>query len=217
MNTIFIGMKPKKNIALIVFSFMVLSLNATDKLTKLRTDRKIITENSVSEPYYTIQIVALRETAGNAEFFMNVERVREFVCNDGYVRYSVGEYYSFANAAQDLDQIKSLGYHDAFVLNLRHIALKNNDYIQTTTDRIVVEPGVKYTIQLAAYRFPVYINEFKEFDDVFEFYMKDRIYRYTVGAYDGNIAQAELDRVKRSGYPDAFLVRFDQYEPYRIE
>ncbi|MCA1744954.1 MAG: hypothetical protein LC643_04465 [Bacteroidales bacterium] len=50
-----------------------------------------------------------------------------------------------------------------------------------------------------------------------EYYMRDRIYRYCVGDFDGSVALEELSKVKQRGYPDAFLVPIKKYQPFKIE
>lgn len=196
------------------------SMANNDKLAHLRSSKKIITVDAITAPYYTIQIVALKMPPGNAAFFKNVDLVKEYICTDGYVRYTVGEYSTFQLAAQQLDRIKALGYSDAFVLNLRKISLDGDAHsapVQGTKGDFEPRPGVDYTVQLAAMRFPVYISHFEEFDNVQEYYMKDKIYRYCVGAYQGQNALDELERVRNLGYKGAFLVELNDYLPFKIE
>ena len=209
----------------------LLSLSA-DKLESLRTSKKIITVDVISAPYYTIQIVALRQPPGYPEFFNNVDVVREFSCDDGFVRYTVGEYATFSDAAQNLEKIRSLGYSDAFVLNLRKVNLTNGPVVGSSaysssgtgttssgsSKPFVPVPGQKYTIQLAAMRFPVYLSHFEGFQNIKEYYKpNDKIYRYCVGLYEGNDALNELERIKASGYKDAYLVPIERYSQYQIE
>lgn len=206
-----------------IIFFLVLAQLSTagdDKLAHLRSSKKIITVNAITAPYYTIQIVALKMPPGNAGFFKNVEVIKEYICNDGYVRYTVGEYASFKLAAQELDRIKALGYGDAFVLNLRKISLDGNAHSVSSavsSDKFTPKAGVDYTVQLAAMRFPVYLTHFEEFEDVKEYYMKDKIYRYCVGSYQGQQALDELERVRKMGYKSAFLVELEDYLPFKIE
>lgn len=206
----------------IIFFLVVAQLASAgdDKLAHLRSSKKIITVNAITAPYYTIQIVALKMPPGNPGFFKNVELAKEYICTDGYVRYTVGEYATFKLAAQELDRIKALGYADAFVLNLRKISLDGNAHsapVQSSMGEFVPKPGVDYTVQLAAMRFPVYISDFKEFDNVQEYYMKDKIYRYCVGTYQGQAALDELERIRNMGYKGAFLVEVNDYLPFKIE
>ena len=229
-------MKLTKYLFVILMLSVSISLFA-DKLSHLRTSKKIITVDVISAPYYTIQIAALQLPPENSGFFNNVDVVREFSCNDGFVRYTVGQYTTFNDAARELDHIKSLGYTDAFVLNLKRLTLVNSPVSGSSAfssgsgssgshgagsgssgKPFVPVPGQKYTIQLAAMRFPVYVSEFKGFTDVKEYYMKsDRIYRYCVGLYEGNQALNELDKVKAAGYKDAYLVPIERYAAFQIE
>lgn len=213
-------MKLKGIITILLFILAQFSYGGGDKLAHLRSAKKIITVNSVSAPYYTIQIVALRLPPGEPEFFKNVDVIKEYICQDGFVRYTVGEYATFRAAAQELDRIKSLGYSDAFVLDLRKIQLSTDSHsapVSGTKGAFVPVPGRDYTIQLAAYRFPVYLSHFPQFDDIKEYYMKDKIYRYCVGSYQGQAALDELQRIRNMGYKDAFLVVLDDYLPFKIE
>ncbi len=196
------------------------SYGKDDKLAHLRSTKKITTVNSVSAPYYTIQIVALRLPPENPEFFKNVDQIREFVCTDGYVRYTVGEFTSFKLAAQELSKYKDLGYNDVFVLDLRKISLGNNNTpgtVKVPSKVLEPVPGVNYTVQIAAYRFPVYLTHFEQVDNVKEYYMKDKIYRYCVGVFDGKSALKELEKIQQKGYKDAYLVELNEYAPFLIE
>ncbi len=75
-----------------------------------------------------------------------------------------------------------------------------------------------FTIQIAAYRYPLYTKEFNLEQEVMEFYCSDNIYRYTVGKMsDESEARQFLKKIKESGYPDAFLIDYKKYEVYRIE
>lgn len=209
-------MKLIRTLILTLFFFLALSARG-DKLAHLRSARKIVTVETITAPYYTIQVVALKEPPGNANFFTSLTQAREFVCTDGFVRYTVGEYATFKEAALQLDALKAQGFSDVFVLNTRKIALKDSDQAPVIDKNVRPVAGVNYTIQLAALRYPVYVSEFEQFDRVQEYYMRDRIYRYCVGDYDGSVALEELAKVQQSGYPDAFLVPVKNYESFKIE
>jgi hypothetical protein len=187
-----------------------------DRLAHLRTNKKIITVADISAPYFTIQMVALKLPPGEPTFFRDVDKVYEYVCADEFVRYTVGRFNTMDEATQEILKYEELGYKDLFVVDVRKLQLTRTDY-QPSSNAIGPLAGVNYTVQLAAYRFPVYVSEFEGFDDVFEYYMKDRIYRYCVGSFDGSVANVELEKIKNMGYPDAFLVPQEKYEPFRIE
>jgi hypothetical protein len=210
--------KIMRQLSLTIICLLVLGHSAfagsDDKLSHLRTERKIVTADKPTAPYYAIQILALQLPPQNAEFFGNVTEAREFVCADGYVRYVVGQYKTNAEATADLERVRALGYPDAFVVNTLRLKTGQSEWSNKT---LKIDPNKDYTIQLKAFRFPVYISYFKEFDDVMEFYMKDKIFRYTVGNYKGTVILQELARVKALGYPDAFIVDLDTYMPFKIE
>jgi len=188
---------------------------SSDKLSKLRTEKKIVTENTVAMPYYAIQILALQEPPREPGYFKNIDSAREFVCSDGFTRYVVGEYAKFSEAVVDLQRIIDLGYPGAFVVNTKKLLLSDSGY--SSTNKLVIDPGKSYLVQLSAFRFPVYVSYFEQFDKVLEFYMKDKIYRYCVGVFQGTEVASELSRVKSLGYKDAFIVENDKYLPFKIE
>lgn len=75
-----------------------------------------------------------------------------------------------------------------------------------------------YTVQIAAYPYPVVISDFDIEYDVMEFYCRDNVYRYTVGkTADRKVADMLLRRVKLNGYPEAYLIDYSKYKLYRIE
>lgn len=193
--------------------FFVVSLNVSgqDKLSNLRTTKKIIPTEVPSAPYYAIQILALKEPPGNAAFFSKIELAREWSCRDEFVRYTVGEFETAKDASAELDRIKSIGYEQAFIVNTKRYQLGES------TAAIKIDPNKRYTVQLSAFRFPVYLSYFKEYSTVQEYYFKDKIYRYCVGDVLGSESSALLEEAKANGYKGAFLVPIENYEPYKIE
>ena len=202
-----------------LFSLVVLTLFLTveghaDKLSELRTKKKIVSVREISAPYYAIQILALKKSPQNPSFFKSVDRAREYDCSDGFVRYTVGHYQSQKEAKQSLSNVKSMGYPECFVVDIRDYNLKKGG---ATNSGQKIDPNKTYTVQIAAYRYPVYKDHFEEFDRVMEFYHDDRVYRYTVGEFKGSDAKEELKKVKEKGYPNAHLVPLEEYRPFRIE
>ncbi|NPA36131.1 MAG: SPOR domain-containing protein [Chlorobi bacterium] len=202
---------------LIVFTLSVLNIKALtpDKLSQLRTEKKIIRVEQPTAPYYSIQILALREAPREPEYFSKVNMVYEYPCSDGYVRYCVGKFNSFKAALAQLESIKALGYDQAFVVNTKRFPLKSSKWADS--GNLKIYPDKTYTVQLCAFRFPVYLSYFKNLDGVMEFRMKDKIFRYTIGKFPGSVAKQELQKIKAKGYKDAFLVEYDKYAPFKIE
>lgn len=204
-----------------LFSLLALTLFLTveghaDKLSELRTKKKIVSVREISAPYYAIQILALKKSPQNPSFFKSVDRAREFDCRDGFVRFTVGRYDSKMEAKNRLSDVKSMGYSECFVVDIRDYNLKQGGQINKDQK---IDPDKTYTVQIAAYRYPVYKDHFEEFDQdqVLEFYPDDRVYRYTVGEFKGVNALEELKKIKEKGYPNAHLVPLEEYRPFRIE
>jgi outer membrane protein OmpA-like peptidoglycan-associated protein/tetratricopeptide (TPR) repeat protein len=66
---------------------------------------------------YTIQILALSRPL-DQDYFTAIRSVQRFLGEDGIYRYVVGEYDSIEEALKVLPGIRSIGYTDAFVMNL---------------------------------------------------------------------------------------------------
>lgn len=203
------------NIFATIFLFFTICFSSfsQDKLEGLRTTKKIIPTESATSPYYSIQILALKEAPTDADFFSKIELAKEWSCGDGFVRYTVGEYLSSEEANAELSKIKNLGYEQAFVVNTKRYQMGGG----SVATSVVVDPNKTYTIQLSAFRFPVYLSYFKEYDSVQEYYFKDKIYRYCVGSFLGKDSGPELEKAKQNGYKGAFLVELDKYLPFKIE
>lgn len=199
--------------AVIFISSLIFEATA-DKLAHLRSSKKIVPVSEVSAPFFAVQILAIKRAPQNPSFFKNIERAREFECRDGYVRYTVGAYSSKREARADMERIKSKGYPESFVVDIRDYDI-NGEYVSNR--KVSFDPNTTYTIQIAALRYPVYANHFDEFDNVMEFYPDDRVYRYTVGKYKGSEAKEVLRRIQAIGYKQAHLVPLEKYSPYRIE
>ncbi|TRX70333.1 SPOR domain-containing protein [Carboxylicivirga sp. M1479] len=209
-------MKLKSLIILAVV--LVTSIDAkADKLESMRTSKKIIRMSSAQSPSFAIQIIALKLPPQAPEFFHNVEVAREYPCSDGYYRFCVGEFSSYEDAKRAVDGVKSLGYEQAFVVNTTEYVLKGQASVIGSASTKMIDPNKEYTIQLSAFRFPVYLNHFKNIDDIMEFRMKDKIFRYTTGQFMGDVAEQELNKIKALGYKDAHLVELEKYLPFKIE
>ena len=202
---------------LFVYALSIFNISAgiPDKLEALRTQKKVVRMDEPVAPYYSIQIIALKEPPREPAFFTKVNVVYEYPCSDGFVRYCVGKFNTREAAMAQLPSIKALGYDQAFVVNTKKYSLSDSKWSSDKTKKI--DPNKIYTVQLSAFRFPVYLSYFKNVDNVMEFRMKDKIFRYTVGKFKGSEAKEELEKIKALGYKGAFLVEFDRYAPFKIE
>lgn len=204
-----------KYFLLVIILFTTAFSGIAEDIAALRTSKKIIRMDKAVEPYYAIQIIALKKPPGVASFFTNIEQAREYPCADGFYRFCVGQYSSYAEAKSNLQSIRGLGYDQAFVVNTAEFDLGQGRPVARTSKKI--DPNRMYTVQLSAFRFPVYLSHFKDLENVTEYRMKDKIFRYCISEVMGTDAAAELARIKSLGYKDAYLVELDKYAPFKIE
>ncbi|MCW3804869.1 SPOR domain-containing protein [Plebeiibacterium marinum] len=215
-------MKSGYIVFLAVFALLVSPIygqNKVDKLGPLRTSKKIVSVFNLSDkPDYAIQIIALKYPAGEPGFFNNVEEAREFDCADGFMRYTVGSYPNKKAAQNELVYYRDLGYTQAFIVNTSKYILKGGKSVSSGIN-FKPDPNKTYTIQLSAFRFPVYLSHFKGLEEknIMEFYLDDKIYRYTIGKYKYEEAVAELGQIKAKGFKNAYVRELDSYLPYQIE
>ena len=193
-----------------------LSGSAQDKLSQLRTSKQIITVDQVTAPYYAIQILALKLPPNDAGFFQNLDEVREFPCTDGYVRYCVGSYNSFSEANADLQSVRDKGYNEAFVANIKRFELEASE-ASSASSSLTIYPNKDYVVQLAAFRYPVYLSFFENVDEVYEYRLNDKIFRYTTPPCKGSEVRELQREMKSKGYNNAFIVEYSRYSPFRIE
>lgn len=69
---------------------------------------------------YTIQVVALRTQVGS-NYFSRLDDIRVVEGDDGFFRYIYGEYTNLGEARNELERIRSLGYQDAFIRNIKNL------------------------------------------------------------------------------------------------
>lgn len=189
---------------------------AQDKLAGLRTQKQIVTVESPSSNY-TVQVLALKMPPSDANFFSNLDKVYEYPCTDGYVRYCVGKYNTLEEAKAELNNLRSNGYKEAFVTHTKRFTINESDYSATKNGKLVIDPNADYVVQLAAFRYPVYLTFFEQVDEVIEYRLKDKIFRYTTTPVKGTQVEALLQQMKVLGYENAFIVEYSKYEPFRIE
>lgn len=198
----------------LLFASLVAYSQTEDLLSQMRTNKKIVTVENATAPYYSIQILALNHPPQDAGYFKSIDNAREFICADGFVRYVVGQYNSFKDAAADLDKYKALGYEGAFVVNTSKLGMQASSYAKAS---FKIDPNKTYLVQVSAFRFPVYLAYFEKLEKVLEFYMTDKIYRYSTDKVLGSNVEAELQRIKGLGFTDAFIVEYDKYQSFQIE
>ncbi|MCQ2215467.1 MAG: SPOR domain-containing protein [Bacteroidales bacterium] len=203
----------KNLIVILVLALFSLTAGAQDKLAHLRTAKRVITIDQPTAPYYSVQILALKNPPSDAAFFEKLDEVKEYPGQDGYIRYCVGSFASYSEANAYIETVKSKGYDEAFVVNTQRFKLQVN----SGTNAKEINPNKDYVVQLAAFRYPVYLTFFENVKDVYEYRLNDKIFRYTTAPVKGSQVRELLSEMKGLGYNKAFIVEYDKYAPFRIE
>ena len=183
------------------------------------------------QDFYTIQVRSLSHEAPLTmdELQMGMWQAKV----DGQMKCFMGRYAKYDEAKAALVSIKNKNYKDVFVVSSDKIFGVGEDSDAANTEDLMSmleeddshnfanqykEGEQLFTIQIAAYRYPLYMTEFNLEEEVYEFFCNDNIYRYTVGKfYKESDARKRLSQIKESGFPDAFLVDYNKYASYRLE
>ncbi len=168
--------------------------NIKNEITRNYT-QKIESEQNDIKKEYTIQVKAYTSPVNVLSEFPNLKGVKENFCNDGFYRYTYGNYSTRAEALTAKEQISGNGYPDAFIVSVEQFNQK-------------IVKNVTFTIQLLSSSTPLPLITFKELNnDVKESIGDDGNYKYTYGSYKSiNEARKNLPRINKLGYPDAIIV-----------
>lgn len=207
----------KNLIVILVLALVTVASFAQDKLSHLRTAKRIITIEEPSAPYYSVQILALKNPPSDAGFFEKLDEVKEYPGSDGYIRYCVGSFSSYSEANTSIEAVKAKGYDEAFVVNTQRFKLSSGVSGSNVAHAKEINPNKDYVVQLSAFRYPVYLTFFENVKDVYEYRLNDKIFRYTTPPVKGTEVRALLSQMKELGYKNAFIVEYDKYAPFRIE
>lgn len=185
----------------------------------------------MAQEFYTIQVRSLSRETPLTVSELEAGMWQHKVANQ--TKCFMGRFDTYAEAKEALEPVKAT-YQGAFVVSSKKIFkvsgsgdITKNTIKKSSPDLPPPPPpapaGSKhsiqiYTIQIAAYRYPLYTKDFNLDNEVMEFYCKDNIYRYSVGKFEKEAeARQVLKKIKESGYPDAFLIDYKKYEVFRIE
>jgi hypothetical protein len=120
--------------------------------------------------------------------------------------YLIGVFYDIDEASRYLVFAKGKGFKDAYIIKQIEISGLSKSIINQ--ESIQIQPELKkiYTIQLAASKKRLNMNQFKMIEGVKELFSDDGYYRYVYGEYSSVIeARAGLGSVKDSGFKEAYV------------
>ncbi len=179
---------------------------SADELSQIKTEitrkeeiRKELDEANVKKDY-VLQVKAFTMPV-DLSAFKNLKGVEEHYCNDGIYRYTYGKFKTRAGAQLEKERIQSLGYPDAFIVELNKFK-----------EKIVVKS--EFTIQLKSSSTPIKLVVFKKLkDNVKELIGNDGNFKYIYGSYKTiNEARKDLEKIRKEGYPDAFIANMNIYK-----
>lgn len=184
----------------------------------------------VDAEFFTVQIKALSKKVP-LSFFEGLDNVWMKKSDSGLYKYYTGRYPNYQAARTAIENVRKKGYPDAFVVSSRKIIKEKNwqnVVEEKTRDAVVKKPVEKsevikgemmvYTIQLSAFKYPVYKDFFAPIKEVMEFQLEDKLFRYCTGKYlSMDEAKVALEKYKKMGYDKSFIVEYDKYKPYLIE
>ena len=153
--------------------------------------------------------------------FEDIGDFSEYICEDGYYRYTTNSFRTFQEARKQLLQLRKSGYPDAFIqtrewydgaIETKLSSLNNPVDQLPQEDTSSPEKEYRYTIQLKAARKPILISSFQDVK-VTEYTCNDGYYRYTISSFlPLEEAMKRLLILRKQGYPDAFLQNRDRLD-----
>ncbi len=130
--------------------------------------------------------------------------------------FTAGEFNSKREAMRILNIIIDQGFTEANIISTNEMSdIKNQITRNYQQQQEEEQANVKkdYTIQVKAFTSPIDLSIFKGLKGVKENYCSDGFYRYTYGDFKTRAeAQKEKERISEMGYPDAFIVNYEQFK-----
>ncbi|MCG8702188.1 MAG: hypothetical protein MI922_29310, partial [Bacteroidales bacterium] len=94
------------------------SYNKYTSNSNIKTNQAV--KHQSQSALFTIQIIALQKPR-NASYFIPLEDITVSKGNDGYYRYTIGEYDQIFQAITEMNKLRSIGFDRAFIRNTKHI------------------------------------------------------------------------------------------------
>lgn len=154
---------------------------------------------------FTIQLMALKENT-NPKELSTINNLKVNYGEDGWYRYTTGEFSSLTDARHALNDLNSKGYKNAFI-RLHSL----DDYLAQAAK---IRP-VTYTIQFMALKKEANPDGLGVPDKVKVSYGEDGWYRYTTGEFK-SLASARhaLNDIISRGFKDAYIRKISEVSNY---
>jgi len=127
--------------------------------------------------------------------------MNQYISADNLNRYTTGIYDTKDKAMPDLQRMISLGYTDAFIMDLSRFLENTGNKNDSTSAE-----DYYFTIQFSATRKPADKKKFGYIENIRVTKGDDGFYQYSSGLYISRfLAEKELEKIRSKGYPDAFI------------
>jgi len=164
---------------------------------------------------YSVQVGAFRNPIPNNTFGQFAPIMGQKVSN-GFTRYMAGLFNDKRDAIKARDEIRNMGYKDAFVVIYKDGKRVSGGVIENSGTSGSSNSGAVngrdngyYTIQIGVFGRPAVPGELKA-DNLTMLYVEDKnLYKYGSGKYSSKSAASnDLGKVRALGYPDAFVTSY---------
>ena len=163
---------------------------------------------------YGVQVGALINPSFTAEF-QKLKNVEVYVDENGVYRYVMGSFAFRSQAERLLQEVRSKGYPDAFIVDVNNPRRFGKELVGIGRFNVdeQIEGEVEFRVQIGAFKERIpeeFINVYMQVDGLKEIHERD-LTLLTVGSYlSYEQAIKERDVLKEIGFLDAFVTAFNQ-------
>lgn len=171
-------------------------------------------EFSTRSILYGVQVGALINPSFTAEF-QKLKNVEAYFDENGVYRYVIGSLSFRSQAEKLLEEVKTLGYPDAFIVDVNNPRRFGKELVSIGRYHVdeQINGEVQFRVQIGAFaeRIPEeFINVYLQVDGLKEVHERG-LTTLTVGSYSTyERAVKERDVLKSVGFKDAFVSSFNQ-------
>lgn len=187
-------------------------------------ERGLITqklEYTTNAPLYGVQIGSNLNPSPTSSF-SKIKNVDVFIDNKGIIRYVVGHFSYRKQAENLLENLQTKGYADAFVVNVNNERKYSNEVISynNVNLRAGLRGKVDYYVQLGAFKEDVpddILQLYTKIDNINELKSEDLTLLLVGELKNYQLAVDELNRIKKEGVADAFVVAYHKGKKISLE
>ena len=171
-------------------------------------------EFSTMATLYGVQVGALINPSYTAEF-QKLKNVEAYMDENGVYRYVIGSLSFRSQAEKLLEEVKDLGYPDAFIVDVNNPRRFGKELVSIGRYHVdeQIEGEVEFRVQIGAFAEKIpeeFINVYLQVDGLKELHERG-LTTLTVGSYSTyEKAVREREVLREVGFQDAFVTSFNQ-------